>query len=319
MRLSKRRDMKSILFHNIRLKLFALLLAIISWHAIRQTISFETSIGDIPIEIKLSSGWAVLDQSDNTVNVTFRGAQEDIRLIDQKQLKAVIDLSADSSVGPVDVNITPADIKGVRAARVVGVEPDFIRISLDKEAEKPVPVNSRTVGRPYHGEVEQTICEPSVVLIRGPERQLERTEWVSTEPIDVANRVQSFTKRVYVLSPSATQPLQIEPPDVLVHVILSEHSESFEWKDVPVQIFMRPDSPVKATISPARVNVKVTGRAEVLEKMADIVPKVFVDCVDLDPSLAYDLPVNIYLATGREVSAVADPAFVHVVLGHRNH
>lgn len=301
-------------FNNIRLKVVSLLLAAVSWYAIRETISFEIGIRDIPLEIKVGVGWAVLDQSDESVYVTFRGSQEDIRLIDQKQVKAVVDLSANSIVGPVDVGITPGDIKGVRAVRAVRVKPDHVRLSLDRESEKKVSVKSRASGKPFYGEVEQIICEPAVVLLRGPARQLERTDWVYTEPVDVDNRVQSFTKRCRMLPPSNMQTYQIEPSDVLVNVVITEKSESLQWKDIPVSATVVAGSAFKTEITPVRVNVRVTGRAETLERMTNVVPKVFVDCVDLDPSLTYDLPVNIYLPPSKDVSAVADPAFVHIVI-----
>ncbi len=307
--------MKTFFFNNLGMKVIALLLAIVSWHAIRQTISFETTISDIPIEIKVGSGWAVLDQSDSFAEVVFRGSQEDIRQIDNKQLKVALDLSADSVAGPMSTNITPNDVKGARSVRIIGVKPDHVRVSLDREAEKLVPVNSRAIGKPFYGEVEQIICEPAAVFIRGPARQLARTDWVSTEPVDVENRVQSFTKRSHVLPPSAVQPYHIEPPDVLVHVIITEKSESLEWKNLPVLAVVRPGSTLKAEINPSRVNVKVTGRADTLGKMTNTIPKVFIDCIDLDQSLAYDLPVNIHLMTGLDVSASADPAFVRVVIG----
>lgn len=303
------------MFHNIGLKVVSLLLAVVSWYAIRETISFEVGIRDIPLEIKVGEGWAVLDQSDDSVYVTFRGSQEDIRLIDQKQVKAVVDLSTNSVVGPKNASITPGDIKGIRAVRAVRVKPDHVRLSLDRESEKQVSVKSRAVGKPFYGEVEQLICEPAVVLLRGPASRLARTDWVYTDVVDVDNRVQSFTKRCHVLPPSNMQPYQIEPSDVLVNVVITEKSENLEWKDIPVSAIVKPGFMIKTEIMPARVNVRVTGRAETLGNMTNVIPKVFVDCIDLDPSLTYDLPVNIYLPAGKDVSAVAEPAFVHIVMG----
>lgn len=293
--------------------MFALLLASVSWFAIHETISFETVISDIPIRVKVGEGWTVLHQSDDTVSVTVRGAQEDIRLIDAKQLKATVEVRGDPDEGPLHATVVPSDIQGIRAARIVHVKPEEIQVTLDREDEKLIPVNTRAVGKPFHGEVEKIICEPTIVLIRGPARQLARTDWVYTEPVDVQNRVQSFTKRVQVLPPSAMQPYRIEPPDVLVHVVIAEKAESTEWKDVPVLAVLRPGTTARAEITPDRVRVKVTGRAETLEQIGDLVPRAFVDCTDLDASITYDLPVYIHVE-GREVSAAADPAFVRVVV-----
>lgn len=307
--------MKKFLFHNIGLKTVSVLLAVVSWYAIRETISFEIGIPNIPLEIKVGEGWAVLNQSEDMVRVTFRGSQEDIRLMDQKQIKAVVDLRTNPMAGSGKITVTPHDIRGIRGVRAIRVEPDRIQISLDRESEKLVSVKSRTTGKPFYGKVEKIICEPAVVLLRGPAKQLERTNWVYTEPVDVDKRVESFTKRCRVLPPGKSPTHQIEPSDVMVKVVITEESETLEWKNIPVLAVVKPRSNIEVEITPTQVNVILTGRAETLEALKTVVPKVFVDCIDLDPSLTYDLPVNIYLPLGNEVSAVADPPFVHIVMG----
>lgn len=307
--------MKEIIFNNLGLKILSLFLAIVSWFAIRETISFEVTVPDIPLEIKTAEGWAVLHQSEAAVRVVFRGSQEDIRFMDQKQIKGVIDLSANTTPGSKTVLITPAQIKGIRGIRAIQVEPQQLAISLDRESEKKVPVKSRTAGKPLSGEVEELICEPAVVLLRGPAQQLEPTEWVYTEPIDVDGRIESFAKRCRVLPPSKDWTPRIEPAEVQVKVVISTKTETLEWKDVPVAAVVAPGTSFKFEITPGRVKVGLTGSAEALEGLKAAPPRAFVDCTDLDPSLTYDLAVNIHLPPGRNVVAVADPPFVHIASG----
>jgi len=43
-------------------------------------------------------------------------------------------------------------------------------------------------------------------------------------------------------------------------------------------------------------------------------PKVFVECLELDASLTYDLPVQVFLPLGKAVSSVVEPHTVRVVV-----
>lgn len=305
--------MKSFITNNLGLKIASLLLAVVSWFAIRETISFEVSVTGIPLQIQTAEGWAVFRQSDNAVTATFRGSQEDIRLLDQNQIKAVIDLRANTIAGAQDVPVNPEAVVGTRGVRVLHVAPTTLRVSLDHESEKMVPVKGRTTGKPFSGEVEEIVCEPAVVRLRGPAQQLQQTEWVYTEPVDVEGRIEGFTKRRKVLPPSDSWSPTITPPEVQVGVAIAEKTGSLEWKDVAVVAIGNPQAQLNTEITPARVTVMVMGTAQVLENLKTKPPMAFVDCVDLDPSLTYNLPVHVYLPPGYNVSVSAQPATVQVV------
>ena len=306
--------MREILLNNIRIKLLTLVLAIFSWYAIRETINYEIVIPNIPVEFKIGDGWAVLRQSSDSVRVTFRGSQENIRLVDHKQIKAQIDVRTNSVAGSYDARLRPENIKGAHGVKPVRIEPEIIQISTDRETEKTVPVKSRTTGKPFAGEVEKTACEPAVVLLRGPAQQLAQTEWVYTEPVDVDGRLESFVKRCRVLPPSNTWTPVIEPSDVKVNVQITVKNDTLELINIPVEVVVRPAVTFKAETIPDQVNIVLTGKTESIDELKKSVPKVFVDCVDLDPSLTYDLPVLVFLPAGKNVTASADPPFVHVIL-----
>ena len=307
--------MKSFITNNLGLKIVSVLLAVVSWFAIRETISFEISIQGVPLQIQATEGWAVFRQSDNAVTVTFRGSQEDIRLLDHNQIKAVIDLRANTVAGAQDVVVSPHAIEGARGVRVLHVDPKTIQISLDHETEKMVPVKGRTTGKPFSGEVEEIICDPAVVRLRGPAQQLQQTDWVYTEPVDVEGRIEGFSKRRRVLPPGDTWSPKIYPSEVQVGVVFTEKTGSLEWKDVPVVAIGNPTVPLNLNITPARVTVMVMGTAQVLGNLKATPPMAFVDCIDIDPSLNYDLPVHVYLPPGYNVSVLAQPPFVHIVPG----
>ncbi|MDD5677679.1 MAG: hypothetical protein PHW60_06750 [Kiritimatiellae bacterium] len=306
--------MKAFLLHNPGLKILALLAAIVSWMAIQETISFEVDVPDIPLEIRVREGWAVLRQSEHTVRATFKGSQDDIRQMDTKQIKAVVDLPTNYIAGSGEIIVALSAIKASRNVRPISVVPDRVKVSLDREQEKKVPVKSRAVGKPLFGEVEALICEPAFVILRGPAQQLWQTEWVYTEPVDVEGRVEGFTKRCRVLMPSDTWTPVIEPPEVKVNVIISERAETAEWNNVPVSVLVPPQALWTVDVMPSRVRVVLTGAQETLEDLQAVAPKAFVECLELNPSLTYDLPVKVVLPPGKAVTAAVEPHTVRVVV-----
>ena len=306
--------MKSFLLHNPGIKIIALLAAVVSWLAIQETISFEVVLPDIPLEIRVAQGWAVLLQSEYAVRVTFKGSQDDIRQMDPKPIKAIMDLSTNSIAGSGEIVVPLSAIKAPRNVRPILVEPSRVQVSLDREQEKKVSVQSRAVGKPFSGEVEALICDPAVVTLRGPAQQLRQTEWVFTEPVDVEGRVESFTKRCRVVMPSDTWTPVIEPSEVQVNVMISERTETVEWDNVPVSIIVKPQALWIVEILPSRVRVVLTGSPETLEDLQALTPKAFVECLELDPSLTYDLPVQVFLPLGKAVSAAVEPRTVRVVM-----
>jgi len=306
--------MKVFLLHNPGLKILALLAAVVSWLAIQETISFEVVLPDIPLEIHVAEGWAILHQSEHTVRVTFKGSQNDIGQMDPKQIKAIVDLRTNSIAGSGKIVVPLSAIKAPRNVRPIRVEPSRVQVSLDREQEKKVPVQSRAVGKPFAGEVEALICEPAVVTLRGPAQQLQQTAWVYTESVDVEGRVEGFTKRCRVLMPSDTWTPVIEPPEVQVSVMISARTETVEWDNVPVLVVGQPQALWTVEVLPSRVRVVLTGSPETLEDLQALAPKAFVECLELDPSLIYDLPVQVFLPLGKAVSATVEPHTVRVVV-----
>ena len=72
------------------LLLLCLVLAFLGWQGIRRNIGFEVSVSNIVVDVDAPEGWAVWDKSVQKVNILFRGSREDIRYLNNEQLKVVI-------------------------------------------------------------------------------------------------------------------------------------------------------------------------------------------------------------------------------------
>jgi hypothetical protein len=304
-------SIKSVFVKNLTLKILAILLGALSFYAIRGAISFEVPY-TVPVEVQMGPGMAVLDKSVSSVDVTFGGSQEDLRRLDQTQLKAVVKPRETNPGGSEVVMIRPQHIVGGGNVRVVSIRPSTLTLSYDREAERDVLVlKPKTVGAPLMGRVELDY-EPKAVKLRGPKRRLERISAVSCEPVDVDGRVESFTRKVPVLSPGDTWVYQIEPKEVTVEVTIVTERISRTVTNVTVLAVTEPGAPACVDLDPRVVDVVMMGRSEVLEGIPRDAVRVYVTCVGLEAEAAYELPVQVYLPPEVDVVSRIEPETVRV-------
>ncbi len=314
---SRLKEIRRIILNNRELKILSLLLAAISWYAIRGIISNERDLDDVPLEIHAPPGVAIMGQAVTELEITVRGSREDIsRLIEQKDdIKAVRELKTTEISGSREMHIKPKHIVGVpRGIRVIRVRPSEVMVELDAEGEKEVPVKAKYEGEPYEAQVEAAICEPKTVTIWGPVRRLEKMPWVFTETIDVEGRGSSFEKRAKIDTPSDSGVSHVKPQEVTVSVTIVRKSTNREWKEMPVTALLPSGSESQVFIKPAVVNVSLMGPASALENIGDDSLRAFVDCSQLAIPGEYDLPVKVHVPTAMGVDAAVEPETVKITL-----
>jgi len=306
-----------MVFHNKGAKLIALVLAAVTWYAIRSAISFEMTVTDIPLTIQVDDGWAILDRSAKAVEVMFRGSREDMRYLNRDQIKVVLDLRGQPMKGSVTAPLHLQNINAPGAARPVFIQPAEVTLRLDQEDEKQVPVKADFLGSLPEGyELEKVACTPASVLVRGPRQRLREVQALRTAPIDLEGRIRSFRKpRLTLLQPSEIWTVRLEPSEVAVEVAIVERSSSSEVADVPVKAVVKPGARPKLSLWPTKVTVSVKGRAELVKAVGPDEICAFVDCSELDKAAKYDLPVKVTLPAGVTLAGV-EPATIDVNLSN---
>lgn len=294
------------------LKLLALVLAVLSFHAIRSTTSNEVTM-NVTVEVRAEKGVAIMEQDPMTVDVTFLGSKEDIDGLDGKEMKAVVRPKAsDPNQLMETVPITSGDIEGAARVRITKIRPSAVHLTFDREAVKLVDVARPEIsGEPLRGKVEIDY-KPKAVVVHGSQRGLEDMTQMDTEPVDVEGRAQSFTKHVRVLPPTDTWVSQIEPPEVLVRVSIVSKVVERVWTNVSVLAISEPGSQSNLIFDPDTVDVTVRGRAEVLDGLTNGLVKVFVDCVGLDPAVTNECPLSAHLPPGLGITATMLPQTIDV-------
>jgi hypothetical protein len=304
---------RDALVHNWTLKLLAVLLGALSLYTIRGAISFEVPY-QIPVEIKVEPGVAILDQSLRSVEVSFRGSQDDLRYLNQKHIHVVVRPNAKETSGSETIQIEPQDVEGAHRVRVVAIRPGEITVSFDHEAERQVAVvRPRILGRPLLGQLKVEYA-PQVVRIRGPKRRLETIASVATEPLDVEGKIESFSTRLRVLTPPDTWVSLIEPSDITADVTILTETTSREFTNVAVVAMIPPGISRDIRLEPAAVKVTVHGRPEAVNSVVANTLLVFVACTSLEAGGSYELPVRVHLPDNLDASAAVEPKTVNVTL-----
>ncbi|MCF7837045.1 MAG: hypothetical protein K9N49_00265 [Candidatus Marinimicrobia bacterium] len=290
-----------------RLKLLALGLATISWYAIQGTINAEREITDIALQIETEDGWAVLDSSETTVDVTFRGAQDDLLRLHRDQVRVLVDARRMTAAGAQMVTLRPSDVRAATAARVVRLRPAQISLMLDRKIEKLVPVKAEFSGLPEPGfALERFECTPAIVQLSGPEASLREVDHLRLTPITLDGRIRSFRSRENVVLPPDAIDATVDPNRISVEVKIIERSARRLIADVPVRLLTSPQEAQRIGLRPLRVTVEVMGQPEQLETLQSNEVTAFVEFSDL-PTGQYQLPVRVTLPSGLRATAITPP------------
>lgn len=298
-------------------RVLALILAVSAWVVTREAISLETIIYDIPVTFLMDPGWAVLDHSDSSVDIRFRGSRGDLAGLKRDDIKVTVDVrKARESRARQVISLRPSNVRAPGSVRPVLIEPAQITLSMDREGEVEVPVRAELQDRPPEGfETGGFLCTPAIVKLRGPLSKLQDIETLSTAPIGLEGRTRSFTTRVAVPAPAAWSGARIEPDRVDVAVTIVEHAGTRVFEQVPVRLMSRPGASgrERVSVSPSRVNVSLQGREEILHNLGADSVRAFVDCAAVSSSGTYELPVHLVLPPGVRSLSV-EPASVKMVL-----
>ncbi len=292
----------------------SLLLATIAWYAIREAISFESVVRDVPIHTEVGEDLTVLDQSPEVADVWFRGARDDLVQLDRERIYIEVRPAAPQGAGARQVvRLGPRNVHVWTRARVVRIDPPTVSFSVDRKGQREVTVRPElqdTVPAGY--DVASVSCTPATVTLRGPQSLLEHVPYVRTAPIDLQGRVQSFRVRVPLVPPPDIPSARLEPDRVVVDVQLVEGSDTREFPDIPVMLLARPGKLCAVEIHPATVTITLQGRPEALARAGGLLGAV-VEAVDLEPGQTYEVRVRALPPPGTRVVNIT-PSAVQVVV-----
>lgn len=159
-----------------------------------------------------------------SVNVRLLGSKKAIRQLTPSMVDVQVELSQRQE-GVANVTLGPENVLAPDGLEVVAIEPNAIRVDLEREITQRVPVLPKLVGEPAAGAVVGEVeVFPNQVLVTGPESMLVRLESLATRPISLDGHALTFDETVPVVTPDPL--IQIaQPSQVTVRVPMRPPAE----------------------------------------------------------------------------------------------
>lgn len=292
-------------FRNVGLKLAALGLGSLLWFTVTGE-QVERKVTRVPIVYRnLPASLEITDQPDS-VDVSVRGRYADISRIQD------IAIVADLGGAVPGANVLPLRIDQVtvpQAVDVIQVDPGTVTVWLERSDVADVAIRPNTDGDPAPGfRVRETLVEPAVVRIVGPQSQVKPTTVAVTERISLDGRRETFTQFVSVGVSDAQLRLQ-QPVTARVTVVIEPEPGERPFEGLTVGLAnLAADR--RADAEPAVVTVVLRGQEAAFEALdaSRLMPRV--DLAGLGPG-QHTLDVIVNPPPDFEVAAIV-PATVTV-------
>lgn len=197
--------MSGFFLRNLGTKILALAIGLLVWFFLsgqrrertsERSYRIPLSVINIPPRTLISSALPP------GVDVRVRGPFTALRQLEPEQLEAVIDLR-NARTGEHVYRLSAEDINVPSEVEVIDLAPQQVPVSLDRIAEKILPVLPDLTGAPAAGQqVVDVHVEPRVARVVGPASALERMTAINTDPLSIGGRGATFSMPA-TLSPGA--------------------------------------------------------------------------------------------------------------------
>ncbi len=222
------------------------------------------------------------------------------RLVDKvKYVQGYVDIAGAAQTKNVMTTLSARDSVGDEVFGV-DLEPKEIEVSIPLISLPPsklVPVQAVITGTPAPGfAVGPVKVNPAQIKIRAEQELLDSLEHISTKPIDVSGKDSTFLHQAIL---DLTDEILVQDGRVLTTVEIVEDIQTKTYEDVIVQLEFPPVG-YEWNIKPTMVDVDLTGRSDILEKIEkdDIV--VYIDAQGRTEGTT-DLVVAYEIKTPKEV------------------
>jgi YbbR domain-containing protein len=255
--------MLDLLFRNWHLKLLALLLAFAVWVAVTGD-NRVLQVYSAPLDIKLPEDCVLAGPVPTKVNVSLRGPESLIRRLDPLKLSFRVDVT-DAPPGQRNVQLAAESLVGLpRGVEVVQIDPDRLRLTVDRRMRKVLPVAPSLVGAPPPGySFYGAHVTPDTLEVEGPQTEVVALDRVRTDPIHLEGRTSSFTVAVNAV-PDRPATRLLDPREVSVQIEVDVVPIKAAFDGVPV-VFANQE--YEATAHPSAVRVLISGPPGVIHEV----------------------------------------------------
>ncbi|AWV89493.1 YbbR-like domain-containing protein [Bradymonas sediminis] len=264
--------LRRVFLQNLHMKMVALLLtlALYLWVSVDREVERTHYI---PVRYSVPEQMVLVNAPPHKTGVTIRGKWSDLNQLDATKIK-MIRVTIDAGMGTRGQIPLSADMIDLPPGlRAVDIEPNSVQFRLEERRSKVVPIHAKLVGDPPDGyRVGKVSVTPQKITVSGPEQSLVQLTKVSTDPVAIQERTQSFVADAYLRVDDPLVEYRLDKPaQVSVEILTQQVERSFP--NIGVEA-LNADSALVKSIKPATVTLNLRG------------PKSIMDSLDPDQLLA---------------------------------
>lgn len=298
---------RQTLFDNLGFKLSALVIVALLWVSVTADERQAQPVSTQVVYEVADSSW-VLVSGPSEVSTTFQGRNRELlRLL---MTEPVITVQIDSVEGP-EMRV-PLSLDQIAYNRVSGVSPSFITpdqldLRFERRITARIAVHPDVEAMPAAGftVLIPVLVEPDSVTVRGPASWIENLTRIATRRIELQGLSNTVIRDVGLKIPTNVHGVGIEPPSVLVTVIL----DSLVVRQRRVAVQLRGAAASRVSPEPDSVTVIVRGASSIVATALDNLSALMLD-VPVLPDEAEQRDLSIVLEGGGPVAADVEPPFV---------
>ncbi len=262
-----RRWLHGAFFDNVGLKFLSIVLAVTVFLLVNDDKDREITVR-VGVGYVLPEDQVLVSDRLDEVRVTLRGPWRRLRQFDEREINRI---SVDLRNAPSgEIEFTPDMVQVPPGLRVGAISPRSMRVVFDKRRERLVEVAVAVVGRPQHGfHVTEVKATPATINVRGAQRLISALSTVRTREVSLDDRTETFSTQI-ALEPS--EGITVVGSDlVTVEVKIDQELVVKKLGDIPVHLAGEGIDTAKWTVSPAQVEVMLTGPLLAVEKAKETI------------------------------------------------
>ncbi len=217
-----------------RIHLPILLLALVIAIAVKFTVHEAEQVSERVVEAQVtynSPGDDVIsyDRVDK-VKVGLRGKHSEIAQLNVLTVEVIVDVP-EGQFGPIDINLTPANVRTQEDFDVISLVPNRFPIRVEARHDATVRIVAQLMGEPAAGARHLgPVVRPATAKVTGPESRVRQVLEL-TAPVPLDGHARTFTEIVRVVSPDPLVQV-VEPVFVEVEVPMEEPELSITFDNL---------------------------------------------------------------------------------------
>ena len=215
---------------NLPLFLLAFIIAVAVKFTVHKAEQLSERVVDAQVTYNAGGDETVSYNLIDRVKVGLRGKSSEIAQLTVFNVEVIVEIPP-QQFGPIDVNLSPSNVRTQGDFEVISLVPNRFTIQVEPKHDATIRIVAQLLGEPAAGSrhLEPTI-RPAVARVSGPESKVRQILEL-TAPVRLDGHARTFKDTVRVVSPDPLVQV-IEPTFVEVEVPMEEPELSISFESL---------------------------------------------------------------------------------------